>query len=589
MFPFCKSLFVLTLGLLFTSSLSAEEKPEKKEAPLEKAAKAFVDLLDKGEFEKAAGDFDETMLKVLPADKLKGTWAKVVGEAGAFKKQLASRIEKKDKYEIVFVTCQFEKKKMEARVVFDKDGKIAGLFFKAPPLTGEEEIFEGTLKVGGIEIRLVFHLFKQKDGTYLGTMDSPDQGAKDIPLDEVSVKDDIVRLEYKAAKMVYEGKRDKDGKEITGELIQGQKFPLTLKKVAKAKETRRPQTPLKPYPYEEIEVAYENKKGGIKLAGALTVPKSKGPFPAVLLITGSGAQDRDETIFGHKMFLVLADYLTRKGVAVLRVDDRGVGGSTGKTSESTSADFADDVLAGVEFLKGRKEINAAQIGLMGHSEGGIIAPLVASRSKGIAFIVLLAGTGLPGDEILYLQGAAILKVAGADADQLAKQKALQERMFALVRQEKDNAVAEKKLRAALEEHISKLTKEKKQEGADTLAGLAGVEGQVKMVLSPWFRHFLDYDPRPALRKVTCPVLALNGEKDLQVPAEVNLKAIAAALKEAGNKDVTTLELPSLNHLFQTCKTGSVTEYGQIEETIAPAALESIAKWILKRTGEKAGQ
>ncbi len=419
-------------------------------------------------------------------------------------------------------------------------------------------------------------------------MDSPDQGAKGIVLDEVTVKEDAVRLELKSARIVYEGKRAADGREITGEFKQaGQTFPLTLKKVARAKESRRPQTPRKPYPYEEIEVAYENTQGGIKLAGALTVPRSGGPFPAVLLITGSGAQDRDETILGHKPFLVLADYLTRRGIAVLRVDDRGVGGSTGKTSEATSADFADDVLAGIAFLKGRKEIDPSRIGLLGHSEGGIIAPLVASRSRDVAFIVLLAGTGLPSEEVLYLQAAAILKIAGADAESLARQKAIQQRIFALLRAEKDNAVAEKKIRAALDEHLSRLGENEKKQGLESLAGLAGVDGQVRMVLSPWFRHFLDYDPRPALRKVTCPVLALNGEKDVQVPAEANLQAIAAALQDAGNKDVTTLELPNLNHLFQTCKTGSVTEYGAIEETMAVAALETIADWIQKRVAGKA--
>lgn len=240
------------------------------------------------------------------------------------------------------------------------------------------------------------------------------------------------------------------------------KLPLTLKRVAKATESRRPQTPQRPYPYDEIEVTYENKADGVTLAGALTLPRSKGPFPVALLISGSGPQDRDETLLGHKPFLVLADHLTRRGIAVLRVDDRGVGGSTGKVRDATSADFARDVLGGVEFLKSRKDVNAAQIGLIGHSEGGIIAPLVASRSKDIAFIVMLAGTGLPGDEVLYAQGEAILKVAGADAEQLAREKALQQRMFTLLRAEKDPAVAEKKLRAALEELTAKLSKEEQK-------------------------------------------------------------------------------------------------------------------------------
>jgi pimeloyl-ACP methyl ester carboxylesterase len=576
---FAFSLFVAVCSF---SSTHAQEKP--KAGGIEQAAKAFVELLDKGEFAKATENFDATMLKALPPAELKKTWEKVAGEAGAFKKILGSRQEAKGKYDIVFVTCEFAKTKLDARVVFDKDTKISGLFF-APPTkptpTGAEEIYEGILKAGAVELRLVFHLFKQKDESYAGTMDSPGQGAKGIVLDNVTVKDDLVRLELDSAKLVVEGKRSKDGQEIVATFKQaGQSFPLTLKRVAKAKESGRPQTPKKPYPYDEIEVAYENKPAGIKLAGALTLPRSEGPFPVVLLITGSGPQDRDETILGHKPFLVLADYLTRRGIAVLRVDDRGVGGSTGSVNDSTSADFAEDVLAGVAFLKTRKEINPAQIGLIGHSEGGIIAPLVASRSKDIAFIVMLAGTGLPGDEVLYAQGAAILKTMDKNAADLAKQKDLQQRMFAVVRAEKDNAAAEKKIRAALEELIGKLDKDEKNQVAEIMPAL---EGQIKMVLTPWFRHFLDYDPRPALRKVTCPVLALNGAKDVQVVAPLNLPAIEAALKEAGNKHFTLKELANLNHLFQRCQTGAVSEYGEIEETLAPIALETIADWIATQT------
>jgi fermentation-respiration switch protein FrsA (DUF1100 family) len=581
-------LFPIVVVCLSLWSLAAQQKPETRADSLERAARSFVELLNKGEYAKATNEFDAAMLKALPPDELKKTWEKVLGQAGAYKQQVGSRLDASGKYEIVYVTCEFAKTKLDARVVFDKNGKITGLFFgptKKPMPKGAEEIWEGTLKVGAAEVRLIFHLLKQKDGSYAGIIDSPDQGAKDIVLDEVSVKEDAIRLELQSAKMVFEGKRNKDGQEIAGDLKQaGQSFPLTLKRVAKATELKRPQTPQKAYPYEEIEAAYENKKASIKLAGTLTVPRSRGPFPAVLLITGSGPQDRDETILGHKPFLVLADYLTRRGIAVLRVDDRGVGHSTGNVRDATSRDFADDVLAGVEWLKGRKEINSSQIGLLGHSEGGIIAPLAASRSPDIAFIVMLAGTGLPGDQVLYLQAAAILKVAGTDAEGLAHQKALQERIFAVLRQEKDNAAAEPKIRAIMEELTSERGKDEKKQIVEALPLL---EGQVQMVLTPWFRHFLDYDPRPALRRVSCPVLALNGQKDLQVDAKMNLQAIEAALREGGNKDVTVQELPNLNHLFQTCKTGAVSEYGAIEETLAPVALETIATWIQKRTGAQA--
>jgi pimeloyl-ACP methyl ester carboxylesterase len=567
------------------ASAATQEKAPAKPGPLEQAARVFVEQLDKGEFAQATSDFDATMRKVMPAEALKKSWDKVLADAGAFKKHLSTRVEPAGKYQAAIVTCEFAKGKWDTRVVFDKDAKITGLFFKKSLPMGAEEIYEGKLNVGAVELRLVFHLFKQKDGSYAGTMDSPDQGAKDIVFDEASVKEDMVRLELTAGKIVYEGKRSQDGKEINGTFKQaGQSFPLNLKRVAKVSQARRPQTPRPPFPYDAIEVAYENAKDSVKLAGTLTVPRGDGPFPVVLLITGSGPQDRDETLFAHKPFFVLADYLTRRGIAVLRVDDRGVGGSTGKTSEGTSADFANDVLAGIAFLKGRKEIDPARIGLMGHSEGGIIAPLVASRTKDVAFIVMLAGTGLPGDEVLFTQAAAILKVMGVGEAKLAQQKEMQARIFALVRQEKDTAALEKKVRAILADAGAKASKDEKEQ---TLAAMPLVEGQVQMVLTPWFRHFLDYDPRPALRKVKCPVLALNGSKDVQVDAAANLKAIEAALKEAGNNDVTTIELPNLNHLFQTCKTGSVSEYAAIEETIAPAALEAISQWIQKRTASNA--
>jgi pimeloyl-ACP methyl ester carboxylesterase len=563
--------FLLLVGL---ASAAAQDK-----APLDQAARTFVEQLDKGEFTAATKTFDATMTKVMPPDELKKTWAKVLADHGAFQKLLGTRHETKGKYDIVFVTGQFAKHKADTRVVFDKDGKISGLFFSRTRPTGKAEVYEGKLKAGAIEVRLVFRLFKQKDGSYEGTMESPDQGSGPLVFDEVRVKDDTVHMQINGLKIVYEGKRSKDGQELDGTYKQAsQSFPLTLKRVAKATESRRPQMPRAPFPYEAIEVAYENKPANVKLAGTLTVPRGKGPFPAVLLITGSGPQDRDETLFGHKPFLVLADYLTRRGIAVLRVDDRGVGGSTGKTMDSTSADFATDVLVGVAFLKSRPEIDVTKIGLMGHSEGAIIAPLVASQSKDIAFIVMLAGTALPGEDVLYTQAAAMLKVLGVDAETFARQKTLQQRIFAIVRSEKDNAAVDKKVRAVLEETAAKVDKEL------TLLATAPIEGQLKMVVTPWFRHFLDYDPRPALRKVRCPVLALNGSKDVQVDAKIHLAGIEAALKEGGNADVTVQELPELNHLFQTCKTGAVSEYGAIEETIAPAVLESIARWIQKRTG-----
>jgi hypothetical protein len=438
-----------------------------------------------------------------------------------------------------------------------------------------EGAWEGTLDFGGVKLRLVLKVSKAADGSLTAKADSPDQGATDLPVDTISLKDGVARFEMKRLLASYEGTLNKEASEIVGEFKQaGSSVPLTLKRTAKPTALNRPQEPKKPYPYDEEEVGYENKRDGVKLAGTLTLPRGKGPFPTALLITGSGPQDRNESLLGHKPFLVLADYLTRQGIAVLRVDDRGVGGSTGSVPNSTTENFAADVTAGIEFLKTRKEINSKQIGLIGHSEGGLIAPLVAAQNSDVAFIVLMAGTGLTGEEILYLQGALILKANGASADQLAKQRATQETMFKILKEEKDPAAAEKRLR---EELSKSLTEEERKKSEPTLAV------QIRQVNSPWFRYFLTLDPRPALQKVKCPALALNGENDLQVPANENLREIEAALKAGGNKDVTIARLPRLNHLFQTSETGSPNEYIKIEETIAPVALKTIGDWILKRT------
>jgi pimeloyl-ACP methyl ester carboxylesterase len=444
---------------------------------------------------------------------------------------------------------------------------------------GVEGVWEGSLKVGPMELRLVFHI-TQKDGKRTATMDSLDQGAKGIPIDTVDLKEGILKLELKKLKASYEGKLKPDGSAVDGMWKQGPvDLPLTLKRVEKATEVKRPQLPKKPYPYDEEEVSYENPKAGLKFFGTLTRPRGNGPFPAVLLIPGSGSHDRDETIFGHKPFLVLADHLTRKGVAVLRVDDRGVGKSTGNKMKSTSAELAGDAVAAVAYLKSRPDIDAKHIGVMGHSEGGIIGPLAASQCPDIAFVVMLAGTGLPGEEILYLQGQAVLKATGASAQQLETQRTVQQAIFRIVKEEKDDAKAKPLIKERLDELIAKMSEKEKKE-QEQLKKMG--EAQMTMVFTPWFRFFLTYDPRPALGKLKVPVLAIIGDKDLQVPSKENIKAITDALREGGNKDFTVKELPNLNHLFQTCKTGAISEYNRIEETFAPAALDLISDWILQR-------
>ncbi|MHC4060612.1 MAG: alpha/beta hydrolase family protein [Planctomycetota bacterium] len=451
-----------------------------------------------------------------------------------------------------------------------------------PEAKGAEGLWLGTLKSFGVEVEIVFEISKKTDTGLAATMNIPVQRAENMPVDKVTLENGSLRLEMKSMMAVFEGTMRADSPTIDGQWKQGgQTVPLTLKRVDEVPKLRRPQEPKKPYPYKEEEVMYENKKAGIKLAGTLTLPPSDGPFPAVLLISGSGIQDRNETVFGHRPFLVLADYLTRQGLAVLRVDDRGVGGSTGSMPlffESTSEDFAEDVLAGIDYLKTRSEIDPEKIGLIGHSEGGIIAPMVAAQSNDVAFIVLMAGTGLVGQEVLYLQSDLILKAVGASHQARATQRAALEETFNILKHEKDNATAETKIHNLMKDTLAKLSADEK-EALGFSEGM--LELQIKMALSAWFRFFVTYDPKPTLMKVKCPVLAIVGEKDLQVAPKQNLHAIEEALKAGGNENYTVKELPSLNHLFQTAETGSLAEYAKIEETVSPAALELIGDWINK--------
>lgn len=440
-------------------------------------------------------------------------------------------------------------------------------------------IWQGVLKVPSGELRIVFKISKAEDGSLTATMDSPDQGAFDIPTSKTSVENDSLRIEASSIGGLFAGKVNPDSSTIDGQWQQsGMTFPLVLKKSEQAPKLNRPQQPQKPYPYIEEEVSYQNQSAGITLAGTLTLPDSAGKFPAVILITGSGAQDRDETVFGHRPFLVLADYLTKLGIAVLRVDDRGVGGSTGDVSNSTSEDFATDVLAGINYLKTRSQINPAQIGLIGHSEGGIIAPMVAAQSDNVAFIVLMAGTGLTGEEIVYKQADLIARASGASDSSIEKNRASQQQIFSVLKQEQSDSVMVSKLRKIFEEKLIKMSEqEKKAIGeADKY-----INAQIKQVNSPWFRFFLTFDPKTVLKKVKCPVLAINGELDLQVPPKENLAVIEAALKAGGNNQVTTKILPGLNHLFQTAETGLPAEYVKIEEMFSPIALKCIGDWIVE--------
>ena len=462
---------------------------------------------------------------------------------------------------------------------------ILSLCFTLSTILAQEKDLSGSwvgkLKLpNGIQLTIVFNLQKTGD-EYSATLDSPDQGAKGIPCGKVKVENDSIGIDVPAIVGNYAGKINYSDKKVSGYWNQaGSSFELNLEYTKKVAAPKRPQEPKPPFPYNVEEVRFRNEKDNITLAGTLTYPKENKKYPAVVMITGSGAQNRDEEIFNHKPFLVIADHLTKNGFAVLRFDDRGFGESEGNHSLATTMDFAEDVRAAVNFLKTRDEIDKRKIGLIGHSEGGMIAPIVASSSDDIAFIVLMAAPGVPGDSILYLQTELIYKAEGQSTEKIQQiLKGLRE-VYAILKSDEEETSLREKLKIKFQELFNQLTDEEKKQYGNPETYM---EMEIRMVMSPWFRYFLKFNPIEYLVKVKYPVLAINGEKDLQVPPKENLSAIESALKRSGNKKFLIKELPGLNHLFQTSQYGTIGEYGVIEETISPDALKVITGWLKEIT------
>ncbi|MDW5290213.1 alpha/beta hydrolase family protein [Formosa sp. PL04] len=453
---------------------------------------------------------------------------------------------------------------------------FTSLLLTAQDITGQ---WNGVLQVQGTQLRLVFNVTKTDVG-YSSTMDSPDQGAKDIPVTHTTFNNSNITFEITNAQIKYEGTLNED--EFVGTFKQGgQEFPMNLSRQVIEKDiVKRPQEPTKPYPYYSEDVTFKNLEANISLAGTLTLPKKEGVFPVVILITGSGPQNRDEELLGHKPFLVISDYLTKNGIAVLRYDDRGVGQSSGDFKSATSADFATDVESAIAYLKTRKDINKTKIGLIGHSEGGLIAPMVASKSKDVSFIVLLAGTGIQGDQLLLLQQERIARVNGASEADIKKAIEANAKLFETVVTSTNNEALQIKLTNQLNALLET------DADAKILNGMQKdefVSMQVDEISSPWMVYFIKFNPALTLENVKCPVLAVNGEKDLQVPPQENLTAIQNALTKGGNTNVTTKAFENLNHLFQESNTGSPAEYATIEETFSPKVLVYITDWIKLQT------
>lgn len=448
-------------------------------------------------------------------------------------------------------------------------------FFCFSNLFSQEIIgsWKGELEVPGTKLPLIFNI--RQNGTGLSTtMDSPMQGAKDMPTDNTSFINKELIVDAKKFGISYKGKLENET--ITGSFIQGgASLPLNLSRRKEGESVlNRPQTPKPPFNYTIEEVSFTNPTDKNTLAGTLTTPSNKKDFPVVVLISGSGQQNRDSEIFGHKSFWVIADDFAKKGIGVLRVDDRGTGGSNGINMDVTTQNFAGDTNSAVEFLaqKGFKNI-----GLIGHSEGGIIAPMVASKNPKVKFVISMAGPGVPIEELMVLQANAIAKASGATEEELKSGEETNRKIYSLIKNYNGNNLTGE-VQKLFASEIQKMPKEQQPDAMEidkiTLA-------EAKKVTISWYIYFLKINPDAYWSKLQIPVLALNGSKDLQVISKENLAGIKASLEKAKNKRFETLEYPNLNHLFQEAKTGTVEEYAQIEQTISPQVLDKMSSWILK--------
>ena len=437
--------------------------------------------------------------------------------------------------------------------------------------------WSGETKRGDKLITFVFKIEQENSG-YSATMNVPTFRISGIKPAATTFTNGRLIIDGSNVGMSYVGTYNNETQQFEGTYKEGgMELALNLKKGAvEIADKRRPQEPVKPYPYYEEEVVFENIEAKIELAGTLTLPSENGTFPVVILISGSGPQDRDETFMGHKPFLVLADHLTKQGIGVLRFDDRGQGESTGDFGTATTEDFSKDVLSAIAYLKTRNDVDKKNIGLIGHSEGGIIAPLAANNSNDVAFIVLLASTGISGAELSVMQSKTLRQFPVEDEEAYEKNT---RKAIAIITSDKSASEIEKELTKHYNEFLRPiLVSLNVPEEKISLF----IESELKTSLKPWSRYFLQYNPADEIEKLEIPVLSLNGSKDTQVNAQLNQNGIRQALIKGGNKDYKIIELENLNHFFQECETGKMDEYRNIEQTFSPTALKEISNWILKR-------
>ena len=457
---------------------------------------------------------------------------------------------------------------------------ILSLIMISTFITNAQDIsgkWNGKVKAGNNEIQFVFSIEKIEEG-YSASMAIPARNITSLKAKSATYENGNLFIDGSNSGWAYKGTFDNDEGIFKGSFKEGvNELPLHLTKgdAQPDKRTKRPQEPGLPYPYNSEEVVFDNVGAGIQLAGTLTKPKGLDKAPVAILITGSGPQNRDEEIYGHKPFLVLADFLTRQGIAVLRYDDRGVNESTGNFAESTTADFATDVMAALDYLKTRSDIDHDRIGLIGHSEGGIIAPMVAvKRPKDISFLISLAGTGVSGYETARLQ---TLHMAKGKVPDIQAYDDFIRRVLDAASKKGDLETVRKTLAQVY--LSSEFFNGAIPPNADKEAIL---ESLVLQRTTIWSRYFYTYNPADMFEKVTCPVLSINGDKDTQVFAKVNQNGIREALENSENADFTVTTLSGLNHFFQKAETGEMSEYASIETTIEPEVLEMIASWVLER-------
>lgn len=453
--------------------------------------------------------------------------------------------------------------------------------FAAAPAERVIGTWVGILDAGPARLQMIFKVEAGDDGALRSSITVPAQGLEDLPFDVTTFENGKLRLELKLVDGYFEGTLTDDGT-LDGEWGQmGATYPLEMERAGEVTPPARPQTPQPPFPYRSEEIGYANEAAGILFQGTLTIPEGPGPHPAVVLISGSGPQDRDETLFGHKPFWVWADHLSRNGFAVLRVDDRGVAGTAGSTAGSTMEDHAGDALAAVAFLKEQREIDGARIGLIGHSEGAVVAPMAAVQSDDVAFIVCLAPTGVTGLEVMQQQARIMLTTMGADGETINRLADIRRRLCETVVNEPDDEVAMEAARPILDEALEG---NPALANADQAARDALAEGELKKLCNAWMRFFIAFDPTTVFGEVTIPTLALWGEKDWQVLPDENSQPVLAALAAAGNEAAVGEIVPGVNHLFQTAENGDMSLYQQIEQTVEPAVLDRVTEWLRQTCG-----